>query len=375
MIMVMPISLLFGKKYKDIWIISERKDQARDNGYIFYKYLNEQQKQQKNVYLIDKKGSDYKKIKDIGKVIQFDSLKHYFYFLSSKVHISAHVNGCCPSNAPICKRLKKKFKWKDVFVPHGVSYGIAEFCLKKYANIDLFICSGKPEYENVLNNYGYNENEVAYTGFPRLDYWWTPHQTRKQILVMPTWRLNLRGKSEEEFRNSEYFKKWNALLNNEELNSILIANNTTLLFCPHNDVFKYINLFNTNCCNIVIAGQDSDLDIQQLLLNSSMLITDYSSVHFDFAYMYKPVIYYQFDQEYFYTNQYQKSFFSAEINGFGDLVNSEDKLIESIKKVLSSEFVMAKKYRESVDRFYEIRDRNNCLRTYQTICDRLIRTK
>lgn len=29
------------KKYNDIWLIAERGDEARDNGYAFYKYMKE----------------------------------------------------------------------------------------------------------------------------------------------------------------------------------------------------------------------------------------------------------------------------------------------------------------------------------------------
>ena len=168
----------------DIWLVSERKDQARDNGYCFFKYLNNNHPKRKVYYIIDRQAEDYTKIKDIGKVIQFDSWMHYFYFCLSRVHISAHVNGCCPSESPICRFLKPILRFKDIFLPHGVSYGISEFCLAKYAKIDLFITSGKPEYENVLANYGYSPEQVVYTGFPRLDEWHHISVNKKQIVLI-----------------------------------------------------------------------------------------------------------------------------------------------------------------------------------------------
>ena len=106
--------------------------------------MREKHPTQRVYYLIDKGAQDYKKIEEYGNVIQINSWKHYLYYCLSKVHISAHVNGCCPDGAiGISRRTKKKVGFKDVFLPHGVSYGVSEFCLKKYAVIDLFICSGK----------------------------------------------------------------------------------------------------------------------------------------------------------------------------------------------------------------------------------------
>src|SRR5699024_8577370 len=47
---------------------------------------------------------------------------------------------------------------------------------------------------------------------------------------------------------------------------------------------------------VVVQGE---VDVQFLLKQSSMLITDYSSVAFDFAFLHKPVAYYQFDDHRF----------------------------------------------------------------------------
>ena len=44
---------------------------------------------------------------------------------------------------------------------------------------------------------------------------------------------------------------------------------------------------------------------------------DYSSIAFDFAYMKKPLIYYQFDQDKYYTNHFAKGYFDCERDGFG----------------------------------------------------------
>lgn len=348
------------------WIITERYNQARDNGFIFFKYLCEKHPECNPVYIIDKQSADYEKIKDLGRVVQFNSWQHFLLFCASKVHISAHVGGCSPSHSPILKHIKRKLKYQDVFIPHGVSYGISEFCLKKYAKINLFICSGKQEYENVLTNYGYDESEVAYTGFPRLDEWHGSKPDSKQILLMPTWRLYLAQNDNTVFEETEFFKAYQSLINSKELDEWLEKEDKELIFYLHHNMKKYESFFTTYSDRIHIIRDDSEYDIQQLLKDSSMLITDYSSVHFDFAYMNKPVLYYQFDQDEFYRKQYQKSLFNFESDGFGPICSNENDLIALIRN-LSKQDKLEVKYYSRMRRFYELYDNKNCERVFNAI--------
>lgn len=368
--MLLPIALLNRKRHQNIWLVSERSNQARDNGYCFFKYLREKQPQCKAYYIIDKKSQDYKKIENYGNIIQYDSWKHYFYYCLSKVHISAHVGGCAPSNSPICRRLKKILKYKTVFIPHGVSYGIAEFCLQKYTKIDLFICSGKLEYDNVLKNYGYSKNEVVYTGFPRLDNWHDITVNTKQIVLMPTWRLYLAQDPNVRFEETQYFKVYQDLLRDKRLKFFLEANDIKLIFYLHNDMRKYANSFKAESRKIEVVYIDEQYDIQELLKESALLITDYSSVHFDFAYMKKPVLYYQFDKAEFFNKQYQKGMFEAEKDGFGPVVYDKDNLLNEVLKSWENKFQMEELYYERMKGFYQLYDNKNCERVYQEICQR-----
>lgn len=352
----------------DCWIISERPTQARDNGYRFFKYMREKHPNKQTYYLIHKKAKDYKKISKYGNIIQFDSFKHYLLYCQSKIHISAHVNGCCPNGAiGISRRTKNLLGFKDVFVPHGVSYSVSEFCLKKYADINLFICSGKPEYDNVLANYGYSENEVSYTGFPRLDGWHNVKVKKNQILLMPTWRLYLAQNPNTVFEQTKYYGAYQSVLKNKRLSDFLVANDLELVFYLHNDMRKYVGSFCTDCPNIEIVDSDEKYDIQELLKSAALMVTDYSSVHFDFAYMEKPIVYYQFDQDEFYTKQYKNSGFHAETDGFGPVVYDDYALVNEIMLAYKNNFEMPLVYKNKMLNFYELHDDKNCDRVYERI--------
>ena len=77
------------KNNRDVWLISERRDEAEDNGYHLYKYIRENHQGQKVYYIIDKKSKAYKRIKKYKTIIQHNSLKHYIYYFLSDKHISA----------------------------------------------------------------------------------------------------------------------------------------------------------------------------------------------------------------------------------------------------------------------------------------------
>ena len=86
-----------------------------------------------------------------------------------------------------------------------------------------------------------------------------------------------------------------------------------------------IEIFKEYCFNkdIIIADKDT-FDVQDLLIRSQILITDYSSVFFDFAYMKKPEIFFQFDNERYRNSHYKEGYFSYELDGFGKVTYNRD---------------------------------------------------
>ena len=353
------------------WIVTERPDQARDNGYCFYRYLRETHPEQPAYYVIRRDSKDQEKLTALGNVIDFDSWRHYFYFCFSKIHISAHTGGCNPSGNPFARYVKKLLGHTEVFLPHGVSYGVSEFCLAKYGVIDLFITSGKPEYDNVLAHYGYRPDQVAYTGFPRLDGWHHIKVNPKQIVLMPTWRMYLAQNPDTVFEETDYYRTYQGLLDSSALARLLDEYDLRLVFYPHNDMCKYIASFHTDCPRIEIAERDEQYDIQELLKSAALLITDYSSVHFDFAYMGKPVLYYQFDREEFWKKQYSQTDFDAAKDGFGPVAYDLSTLLENLQAAVKNGLKIEDKYYSRMRRFYEFYDEHNCDRVYEAIRGRL----
>ena len=60
MMVLIPGALITRKRNPNVWLISERPDQARDNGYCFFKYMKEQHTEITLFYLSYKDAVDRK---------------------------------------------------------------------------------------------------------------------------------------------------------------------------------------------------------------------------------------------------------------------------------------------------------------------------
>ena len=84
---------------------------------------------------------------------------------------------------------------------------------------------------------------------------------------------------------------------------------------------------------------------------------------FDFAYLKKPVIYYQPNDDY----HHDKGYFDYETMGFGKVINDHDTLVRNIKKYIINNCIMEVPYRKRVDSFFKYVDKKNCKRVYDWI--------
>ena len=105
-----------------------------------------------------------------------------------------------------------------------------------------------------------------------------------------------------------------------------------------------------------------EIDYNKIFRESKLLITDYSSVLFDFAYLKKPEIYFQFDKEDYFKLNYGIGNFSYEKNGFGDIVENIDDLIEKIEYYIKNDFKIENKYLKRINNTFMYFDKNNCKR-------------
>ena len=271
--------------HRKIWLICEAPDEARDNGYCFFKYLTKNKLDKDCFYAIHSDSADFKKVKRLGKTVEYGSIFHWVLYLCSQYNISTQKSGRPGVAVGYILEKLHLVKSKTVFLQHGITINKATWLFYNNTYMKLFICGAKPEYDYVKKYFGYPKDAVKFFiqgELPMID-------TKGKISVF---------EDATNFKNTEYFKKYQSLITNRRLISFLENNNLKLFFYPHRNMQQFIDSFKTISKNVVIARSDK-YDIRKLLITSSLMITDYSSVALDFAYMKKPVIYYQFDIERF----------------------------------------------------------------------------
>lgn len=375
----MLLGVLLAQFYKighpHMWLICERKSDARDNGYWFFKYLVENHQEIEAVYAISRDSTDYRKVEKLGKVIEFGSLTHWIYYFAAEKNISSQKEG--KPNAAICFILEVYLgiRKNRVYLKHGIIKDDMKWIYHNVSKINLLCCAAEREQDYIKGKFGYPSESVQLVGLCRFDNLLTEHEVKKQILVLPTWREWLGRVSSdtkkfeitEKMEETEYFRTWIGFLQSEELHKALYDNGYSLLFYPHPSMQQYLKLFNIGSNDLITIASKEKYDIQQLLMESALLITDYSSIYFDFAYMKKPLLYYQFDYDKYRKGQYQEGYFSYAKDAFDSVVASQNEVIDWLKKQLAVECNMEPEFEDKVNCFFAFRDKNNCERTYRAI--------
>ena len=346
-------------KNKRIWIYMDRPEVADDNAKHLFLYSITQNDDVKKYFILDKNSKDFSEMKKFDKnIIAWGSLKHkILYILSEKLIISQinheWINPFKESNENLVSGL---ITLQKCFLQHGVTVGDVSIWLRKYYhNFYLFVTVSDYERNSLLsNNYNYDENVIQTLGFPRFDNL-SNEDGEKQILFMPTWRKDIENR--EAFLSSSFYTTINNFLNDENILNILKEHDYKLVFKPHMGIMPFIDLLDINESVTI----DYDSSYQELFNKSSILITDYSSVFFDFAYLKKPIIYFQQNDDY----HYDKGYFDFETMGFGDVLTSQEELRNKINYYLTNSCEMEGNYKKRVDNFFRYEDKNNCKRVYQ----------
>lgn len=373
-ILAIPFACALKLKRGDMWLICEDYNEARDNGYWLFKYIREKHPEQDVVYAINRKSVDYIKVKDLGEVIQYGGFVHWVYYLAASKNISSQKGG--KPNAAVCYVLEVYGLLKNtrIFLQHGVICNDMPWCYYENTKMRLFVCGAKKEYDFICETYGYPEGYVKYLGLTRFDGLHDFAVKKKQVLVMPTWRewiATPTSKSKKyddvsNFVNTEYFQQWNGFLNSKKIHQVLEEYGLTMVFYPHRNMQKFIGEFSTDSKNIIIADWKK-YDVQTLLKESALLITDLSSIFMDFGYMRKPMLYFQFDMEKFRDGQYQKGYFEYARDGFGPVCTQIEDLEVEFEKIAKNGLQIEEEYLRREEEFFPLWDTENCKRNYEAI--------
>lgn len=370
---------------KKICIVSDRHGHADDNGEVFFDYLNRKSDfKYKVFYTIQKESPDYGRMKDKGKILDNDSKKFIMMYLRSSLLIGSHFNTMGASKFTFPMHSHKEFtkhllNQKKIYLQHGViKDDLTKDNSKLVTGVDAFVVSSSLEAESMISYpYEYQEEDIWLTGLARHDLLNCDNKNlkTKEILIAPTWRFNLPNKKwgkdgyieyNDHFKEQDFYKFYNSLINHPELLKRMKE-------CGYKGVFKLHPVFT----NFLVDFDENDVFIfednrsnNELLTDASLLITDYSSIAIEFAYLLKPCIYTQFDLEKFTSSHtYAPGYFDYETHGFGEVCFNLEDTVNEIINHLKNGCAMNDKYKERFESFFPFRDNQNCERIYKKLTE------
>ena len=363
---------------KPIWLISDRNQKAGDNGEAFFRYLTGLHlKDVKPVFAVSKRDPAFRELKKLGKVVDAQSFRHKMLFLLSTFNISSQADDDVITQFShydsAYRDIENRIRF--IFLQHGVIKDDLSDWLNRYnRNAAAFVTSAKAEADSIRDGaYFYPEEAIWLTGLPRFDRLY--HDEKRCITVMPTWRHMWVAGSDPKtgvrilkdgFEDGAFCRFYNALLNDERLLAAAKRLGYTVRFLPHPLLQPHMDRFKKNGDVVFLP---SETPYRQVFAESDLVLTDYSSVVFDFAYLRKPVVYTQFDREEFYAgdHMYVPGYFDYERDGFGEVETEYEATVDRLIEYMENGCRLKDKYRARIDGFFAFNDSENCRRVYEKL--------
>ena len=359
----------------DLWLFMDRDTQADDNAEHLYRYVKNNIPTQPIVFILQNDSHDWMRLEKEGfNLVAYGSAEHESVLKLCKKIISSHADQYVVNYFEDGSLVSKQF----VFLQHGVTHNDISTWLNS-KQIACFVTSALPEYQAISDDethYKFGKKEVVLTGFPRHDNLLLKHIEQEPIiLIMPTWRKfdlgtatngNMRSYNER-FMETQYAKCWQSVLCSSRLKQLANLYNHKIVFFPHANIQPYLEQFALpEYIEIMTHNAGS---IQLLFQRAALLITDYSSVAFEIAYLQKPILYYQFDEAIFFQGDHihQRGYFDYRQHGFGTVAVTETSLLNDLEELLKNNNKIPLIYLDRMKNFFAFRDGRCCERVVNAI--------
>jgi CDP-Glycerol:Poly(glycerophosphate) glycerophosphotransferase len=350
------------RPFTGVWLVGELPYRAQDNGYHLFRWLRTTTPERKAYYVIDADSPDLERLAGLGNVVLRSSREHVrVAFLATRLVGTHHAEYLLPSRDP---RVVRGARGVRVFIRHGVSG--TKNMVGNYGRFaagfttDRVHTSSDRERDVAIREFRYRPAQVRVTGLPRFDRLLEPpEEPPSGVLVIPTWREWIRNR--EDFEGSEYRTAWQSVLAHPRL-ARAVADGLRVTFILHPNMRNFAGVIGAPGVRAVTQGE---VEVQTLLREHEMLVTDYSSVGFDVALLGRPVAYFQFDQERFFGAQ--GSHLDLEHDLPGPILRDADSVVDEVLAARQRGYTVAATYAARAQTLVRYHDRRNCERVAHSV--------
>ncbi len=261
------------------------------------------------------------------------TFKHYLYFFKSKTFIGteaiAHAIDLKTFNVLALSKVGSK-NLNYVFLQHGVMYMVSldsesrgMFSRKRLNGKYRVVVSSQAESDHFTTLGRHLEEDIYITGLPKFDrnqY----NENADKIVIMPTWRPWEINTARTDFTDTPYFKMIMRIYE-----SVPEALKDKVIILPHPLILNELSKLSGSVSEKMVI----DARYDDILKDTAVLITDYSSIAYDAFYRGARVVFYWEEKDYC-MSQYGPStkLMLNEKNVFGDYCYSTDGLGDIIEK-------------------------------------------
>lgn len=321
---------------------------ADNTRYLFKNFIKNYNSSLRIVWLTSDKEIVSRVAEETSKnnVFYIYSLKAIYYYLVGNIFFITHSSKdfvIFPMNNKIIYNL-----W------HGIPLKTLRFKNKKFDQESIHksknlnesglynYLTGSSDLEKSLlaDCFNIDENNIKVTGMPKNDHLFQKiykdemknkfsYLQKKVILYAPTFREN--DEQVNLFPFEDYkFKEISELLLREDIYLLIRSHN----FDNRKGNYSYENVLLNND-HIIIADQQVFPDVNDLLPFVDILVTDYSSVYFDFLILNRPIIFIPYD-----LSKYEQNrglLFDYNSVTPGDKVRNQREFLSVIEKLISGQ--------------------------------------
>ncbi len=365
-------------KSKKIWIFGAWQGKLyADNSKYMFEYVNSNCKDIKAIWIT---GSDdvVMQVKDLGyRCYNRGSLKGIWYIMRARVAFETE------GNQDIARFLDSK-RTRVIQLWHGVAPKKMDWNknmsimnkVQKKAYImhrqSYWMTSSEQNSQTMHNLLDCIPEKMFATGYPRNDIFINetePSKLKKEldelypdckkIIYMPTHR-NF-GTQGAEFSESDMLT----------LDKQLKENNIVMIFKPHfHELKNYLHL-EQMFTNIILAKDSKYSDVYSYIKDMDLLISDYSSIIYDFTCAKKPIVLFPYDLEKFRTTDAGLFSYFEDIPA-GPFCYNWTEVMEQVTGLLKEDFWQEK--REICRKtFHPYDDGKNCERVYNTVVNKILK--
>lgn len=338
--LLMALLRRFPLPYRNAWLLTDRPDQANDNTEHLFRHLHKHRPDLNLRFVLSPESADWKRLSAVGyanNLGPYGTLRWRFLIGCARNHVSSHP--------PLSRELAPA-NCRFACLGHGAhQYNLAGYL--KSTRADVLIATLLSEYATIVDPegpYNYTESQVRRTGLPRFDRLrelsaTTPISRRTLVLLAPTWRQSLSLSQRpgvrrivDSFAHSQYADAWFGLLASDRLRSLASCERLQIALTLHPLMEPALEVMRVPEHVKVFRSSE---DVQSYLARAAVVVTDYSSVAFDAAYIDRPVVDYQFDRDLALSGKNHTSvqgYFDYHSDGFGPVVTDISAALRSVTR-------------------------------------------